>query len=380
MPGFDASKKWVILAPLQLPAAVRAAKELSRCISLLAEGSTEQQSQSRQNPDPPVSARPGIVDASGAAPPPHTPIILLNSESPGVSKRGFSWRVGPERIEIYGESEGGLCKGIYDFLAALGLSWPKPGTSDSDEILPVPANHKIYELKTQGNYAPSRQKTDDPESLSWKRLLIPDKGEFAGTPKKREALLLWAERNGFDAAIFPFRSIKGAAEELRPYALVPEAGGWTMSLLVPRRLFVFHRELFRMEGGKRKKQVHFCPTHPETIAVIRAEARKLFIAAGASQTSGIRTFHLWPDLGEEKTWCSCPSCRAFSLTEQNRIAVNAASDALAEVISEVTAEAAPGLENSDTDKCYISIYENSDEEADIVLRPNVFKIDLQKIE
>ena len=97
-----------------------------------------------------------------------------------------------------------------------------------------------------------------------------------------------------------------------------------MSALVPRKYFILHRDFFRMEDGKRKKDHHFCPTNPGTIALAGREGEKLFRAAG-----DIKTFHLWPDEGAETAWCSCPTCRAFSVQEQNRIAVNTAADVLA---------------------------------------------------
>jgi hypothetical protein len=122
-----------------------------------------------------------------------------------------------------------------------------------------------------------------------------------------------------------------------------EAGGWELSLLLPRRLFLFNPGLFRMDYGKRTPRYNFCPTNPKTIEIIKKNAAKMFAQAAGKMPGLSRkaagpdedgapplVFHLWPDYSHEKAWCSCPACRAFSPAEQNRIAVNSAAGALAE--------------------------------------------------
>jgi hypothetical protein len=146
------------------------------------------------------------------------------------------------------------------------------------------------------------------------------------------------------------------------YALIIERGGWEMSSLVPRRYFFMHRDLFRMAAGRRTGKFNFCPTNPETIELLKKQGEKIFSSHPETQV-----LHLWPDKGHERTWCSCPACRAFTPEEQNRIAVNAAADALRgiegggqiscyEVSDEAEAAAAPGME------------------TEIPLRPNVFRL------
>jgi hypothetical protein len=189
------------------------------------------------------------------------------------------------------------------------------------------------------------------------RLLIPESDPVLRSRKKRADLLRWAKQNNFDAIIFPLNTPEKAFEEAKSSGLEAEAGGWTMSFLVPRQLFFFHRELFRMEGGKRQKKIHFCPTNPETIAIIRNEVKKF------PNIGKVDVVHLWPEKGSENIWCACPTCRAFTLAEQYRIAVNAAADALAEI----------------NPTAFISIYEDSEEEGDIQLRPNIFSINPEGI-
>jgi hypothetical protein len=310
MAVFDISKDWTILVPA-LPVARKAAEDMARCVSLLRR----------------LAGRPGktpaLLDAEGPAPDDSVPLILLNTgESAEGELCGFSWRAGTERIEIYGDSPRGLCNGVYDFLAALGIAWPAPGREELPSAPEGSSGEKVlYPLRNKGAYA-----TSDPSPAKRKRLLIP-----AGTKFKEIGVLIpWAARNRIDALIFSLgdRGFRSRSAEIRKaaesYAVAIERGGWDISLFLPRRFFLFHRELFRMVSGKRVKDNHFCPTNPDAIRRMTTEAGKIFRIAGNTQV-----FHLWPDRGREDAWCSCPSCRAFSPAEQNRIVVNTAADVLA---------------------------------------------------
>ena len=109
-----------------------------------------------------------------------------------------------------------------------------------------------------------------------------------------------------------------------------------------------------MEEGKRKKDRHFCPTSLNAIKIIGKEGTKIFQAA-----AGIEVFHLWPDKDAETIWCSCPTCRAFTIQEQIRISVNAAADILTAIN--------PGAS--------ITYFEKSNEACTIPLRKNIIGIE-----
>jgi hypothetical protein len=111
------------------------------------------------------------------------------------------------------------------------------------------------------------------------------------------------------------------------WGLIVERGGSDLSFLVPRRYFLLKRDLFRMEGGKRKGDHHFCPTSPDTIKLLQSRAAALLDQPGFRH-GGI--YHLWPDRGAEHLWCACPACRAFSPREQIRLAVNTVAVVIAE--------------------------------------------------
>lgn len=174
------------------------------------------------------------------------------------------------------------------------------------------------------------------------------------TSGQRVDIVKWAAQNNYDTVVFPLnQNIKAKSEYIKlakRYELNIEAGGHELSLLLPRRLFLFQPGLFRMEQGRRKSRRHFCPTNPKTTNIIATQAAKLF-AQSMQIVTQPRIFHLLPDQGHESTWCSCPACRAFSPAEQNTIAVNCAADALAKLDPEAklsymefdTTPASPGV-------------------------------------
>jgi hypothetical protein len=152
--------------------------------------------------------------------------------------------------------------------------------------------------------------------------------------KEQIEIIKWAAQNNYNTVVFSLGEKLSANSKCikmaKHYGLFIEAGGRDLSLLIPRKLFMFHSGLFRMEQGKRKKKYHFCPTNPKVTSVISKCAGKLFTRF-MQLMSVPRIFHLLPDEGEENSWCACPACRAFSPFEQNIIAVNCAADVLAKL-------------------------------------------------
>ena len=219
MDSFDVSAPWVILAPFPL---IPAVEDLARCISAL------------RRRDGMGKNAPAIVDAAGPAPEDSVPIVVLNMEDAGLERGGYTWRAGPGRVEIYGDSRRGLCFGIYSFLAGLGFSWPEPGR----ELLPVQpgaGEGGLYPLKERSVYVRS-----NPAPECRRRLVIPP-----NTPG-REILALgrWAGRNGVDALIFSLRdkrfrrakknpADKITAELEKDWGLLSNGGAGTLAFLCP---------------------------------------------------------------------------------------------------------------------------------------------------
>jgi hypothetical protein len=295
---------------------------------------------------------PKIVNAFDPMPSETASTVVLNSGNADSRKNGFAWRAKSMRVEIYGESGRGLCNGIYSFIAAMGINWPAP----EQEKLPKAGAG----LERDSVSEPSRFDEKDP-LVPCRRFVPAGKRELGIMMENRKAFAAWAARNRYDALVIPLAAFVSEGEKAKlleksalEYGIALEAGGHELGSLVPRKAFFLHRDYFRMEDGKRKKDHHFCPTSPGAIGLIGEEAEKLFRAADK-----IKVFHLWPDNGAETAWCSCPTCRAFTTQEQNRMGVNAAADVLAAI-------------NPDA---LITFYEKPGEDGKIPMRKNTFKME-----
>jgi hypothetical protein len=337
----DLLKEWVIITPPDVSQTEKAVDDLSRCMGILTAlngGKAE---------------APKILRASDPAPPETFPIIVLNSGSSDSMRNGFEWRAKSRRVEIFGESSRGLCNGIYSFIAALGIKWPEPG----QEILPKAGAG----LERDNASEPSPSEDKNPLPVSYRRFVPSGKKELGLMLGNYEAFAAWAGRNRYDALVVPLAAFVSEREKVKQleklageYGIALEAGGHELSSLVPRKAFFLHRDCFRMEDGKRKKDHHFCPTSPGAIRLIGEEAEKLFRAA-----EDVKVFHLWPDKGAETAWCACPTCRAFTTQEQCRMGVNAAADVLAALKPDAL----------------ITFYEKPGGDEKIPMRKNTFKME-----
>jgi hypothetical protein len=253
------------------------------------------------------------------------------------------------------------------------VNWPAPG----EEILPNPhpAHPLEYPLKAASAYQGTVKEPD-----KWRRLVI----TRAIPLSRRKDFLIWAARGRIDALVLPFTEkpsffagLTGKYSRIQEnffnlakrYALSIEIGGWELNGLVPRRYFFIKKDIFRMEEGKRTRDHNFCPTNPDTIALLETEARRRF-----SEYPDVLIFHLWPDRGAEHLWCSCPSCRAFSREEQNRIAVNTAADVLAKINPEAKISYYEAASYEST--WCASTEESGGNPSEVSLRPNVFRLRL----
>jgi hypothetical protein len=178
-------------------------------------------------------------------------------------------------------------------------------------------------------------------SLMWDKLAEPEPKTFLSFFKKKKEPELTLPHE---------EKLPALAEQ---YAMSVEMGGWDLSWFLPRSNFKRYKDMFRLDDGQRDREHNFCPTNSDTLNIVKAQADKLFRAY-----PDISVFHLWPAYGYEKRWCACPTCRAFTIEEQNRIAVNAIADVLRTINPEAR----------------ISYFENSTMKKDIAIRQNLFAV------
>lgn len=317
---FDVSKNWIVLIVKKELSDQGASRDLVRCIG-------ELRRTANLNP-----SEPPFMDGAQEAPDESTPLILLNSDSEDPYRNGFSWRAGDQRIEIYGNSDRALEKGIYDFLGALGFRWPDV---QAERGPPRPEADARYPLSKDGNHVGAASNLG---TLGRMFFNLEDLG------KRGAAWIHWAARNQFDSLVVTAENAKASAVKLRNFLFqydrrfaeaieshrFPiEIGGVFLSSLVPRSLFFRSPDLFRMVQGRRRNDRNFCPTNPGTLKIVRENAKKLF-----AEYPEVRIFHLWADGALERdaygSWCSCPACRAFSPDEQALMGLNIAADTLKE--------------------------------------------------
>lgn len=295
MKGFDAAKKWVILAPQLCRTA--AVHELAALI-----GAMRERAGGKGAPVP-------IMDASKTQPEGTCEIVINWDED--SSRNSFAWRCGAERVEIYGHSLRSLDNAIYNFCTTLGI-----GFSESRPVLPAPASGSFYAMKKLAHF--------EQESDAVKRYCIPASFSY----EKISDAVLHAGRTFMDEVIISLASPLNPKEEREifmragSFHLSVARGGFELSLLVPRSLFLFHKEYFRMEEGKRRKDSNFCPSNNKTQNVIAKNAAQFF-----RRHDGTKKYYLLEDNDE---WCFCPACRAFGIQEQKIMAVSSAARALAE--------------------------------------------------
>ncbi|MCL2093701.1 MAG: hypothetical protein FWH12_05835 [Treponema sp.] len=317
MERFDLSKDWVLLLPTDIPHVKKASEDLSRCLGLLL---------GREANKGPIILEPSsplVCDEQAH--------VHLASDGEGPEHRGYSWRVGTDRVEIRGESGRGLCNGIYSFLGALGFSWPSPGEERIPQSKGSLAQTRIHDSSHPGGFHPPGDPALVPPLGKLRRYLPAGKKELRKIVSQGEVFFFWAARQGWDALVLPLaaclslgrRKIEQLKKAAGEFGISCEAGGHELSLLVPKRNFLFHGDFFRMEEGRRKKDHHFCPTSLGVISLIKKRGEQVLKKAGE-----LGVYHFWPDRGAEKIWCSCPACRAFSPLEQYRMALNAAADVL----------------------------------------------------
>lgn len=309
MGNFDAAKDWAILATRETTEALGPAlRDLAEAVGALRPSGGV----------PPQKAL--VLDAAGQEQEKATNIIVLScdSQDDGADRGGYSWRAGPERIEVYGDSYRGLRKGMYDLIVALGVKYPEPG---APPVLPAPQTGARYPMARRNGHVPHPSDAGKHSRyFSTTRAL---------RRRSEEELILWVARQGYDAlAAPPSPRRRQTLDRCRLHHLEREPAypllAGTPSLIQGIR----DRELLAMRDGKRRGP-SFCPTNPRALALWADACRAFFLSY-----PGARCYHLWlsrrpAEGGPAYPFrCACPSCRAFGPGEQLLMAMNTAADVL----------------------------------------------------
>ncbi|MDR2509676.1 MAG: hypothetical protein LBC77_03415, partial [Spirochaetaceae bacterium] len=223
--------------------------------------------------------------------------IIINCDR-GSKKNGYAWRIGCDRVEIYGHSLRSSDNAVYDFIRSLGGSFSGAG----EIITPAAGNGiQIPCRKAAAHFNDDGKRT---------RVFI-KRGLSA---KETMEAVLNAGRGAVDEVVLslaPAFDIKTASEVsalAARFHLEVSRGGEELEFFVPRNLFFFHREYFRMEGGRRVKNLNFCASNNKTRDVIARSALTFF-----NNYTACKKYYLFASgaiTPEENVWWSCPACRA----------------------------------------------------------------------
>ncbi|MHB0998640.1 MAG: DUF4838 domain-containing protein [Armatimonadota bacterium] len=212
-------------------------------------------------------------------------------------------------IKIFGGSSRGCLYGVYAFLGELGCKWPLP--SKEYEFIPKLSKIKWNEPEIKSEPAVRR------------RGMVLCVGE--STDDFIVTYVDFMAKHGFNYLFTHIAGFGGDVEKMLIDAMDVreigfEFGGHLLPGLLPRDLFEEHPEYFRMENGKRVRDLNMCPSS-EGAADIVAENAK-------SQINYIRKFskpetlHLWADDIPGGGWCSCDKCKDLTSTDQTIKSLN----------------------------------------------------------
>lgn len=226
---------------------------------------------------------------------------------------------------LRGDGPRGLLYAVYDLLESLGCRWVAPGPD--------------------GERLPRLARVALPAVGAADRPALPGRGLIIGHDHflaEAELWVEWAARARLSAVFIHtigrgpalgacrLRSWRARRKAILPLiaarGLDVELGGHHLSDLLPRRLFRERPELFRHNGRRRTPDANFCPSHPDTQAILRERGAAFFRAYPEAQV-----YHLWPDDLLGGGWCACPRCAGLAPADQALLATNTLAEALAEL-------------------------------------------------
>jgi hypothetical protein len=140
--------------------------------------------------------------------------------------------------------------------------------------------------------------------------------------------VLRAARNKADAVLLRTRITEDVRSRSADYGIAIHADGPPLGTLVPKLLFPFRPDLFRMESGRRRTDGFFCPTNPRALRLAAERAARFFRRFPHADVYRIGG----AEVSFERAPCACPTCRAFTPAEQTLMAANAVAAGLTEAV------------------------------------------------
>ncbi|MFA5203106.1 MAG: DUF4838 domain-containing protein [Lentisphaeria bacterium] len=222
---------------------------------------------------------------------------------------GFRLSVDAHGVTVAARSAKGVLNGVYELAERLGFLFLLPGE--------------------KGEWAPARAQPL-PLGEETMRPRFARQGVFASLETARdfsvEEWLRFYAKLRFNAVAHRIED-RGLAEEL---GLRLEVGEHGLSALLPRARFEQEPELFRMFqpedfNGRRTNDSNFCVTNPKARQIVKRNYRETL-----RQNAGAYAVHAWADDLPAGGWCNCPSCRAFSPSDQAMLAMRLLAETLRE--------------------------------------------------
>ncbi|MDD5705377.1 MAG: DUF4838 domain-containing protein [Kiritimatiellae bacterium] len=253
----------------------------------------------------PVPAADGVFSLRLGTDPATVPL----PSSQGVLHDGFRLAVTAHGVAIAAASPKGVLNGVYELAERLGFVFLFPGE--------------------KGEWAPARP-TPLPVGEALLNPRFPFRGAFSQLDISKdyssEEWLRFYAKLKFNAVAHKSDSLP-VSEEL---GIRLEVGGHGLSGLLPRDLYEREPELFRMFqpedfGGKRLSDSNMCITNPKAREIVKANYRKQL-----TESQGAYAVHAWADDLPAGGWCLCPSCRAFSPSDQAMIGMRLLAEAARE--------------------------------------------------
>ena len=236
---------------------------------------------------------------------PTLPAIALRCQ--GGESGTFAIVARAQMVDIRGDGSVGCLHGAYELLERWGCRWFYPGVTG--EV--VPSRTRLELTPFESRQAPS----------------FPSRSFILSGEPHVSHLAEWIDWSGKQRINNLFLHGHWPAEEhfgeLAKRGITLEGGGHQMPGLLPRSLFSTHPEYFREVNGRRVKRHNFCPSSPGARQVVRANARKHFLAH-----PGMAFYHVWPDDLWQHGWCSCRECSGLSPSDQALQAANLVAEVL----------------------------------------------------